>query len=70
LALPNHTTWKGFLVLMLALAWWSFTVVMEDLSLDLSAKIFVDKKSYFGMHRNTASLVSISHWHTLKGKSG
>jgi hypothetical protein len=31
---------KAFLVLMLALAWWSFAVVLEDLSLDLSAKIF------------------------------
>jgi PAS domain S-box-containing protein len=40
---------KAFLVLMLALAWWSFTVVMEDLSLDLSAKIFWIKMSYFGI---------------------
>jgi PAS domain S-box-containing protein len=43
---PIATT---FLVLMSALAWWSLTVVFEHASLDLSAKIFWVKMSYFGI---------------------
>jgi len=40
---------KTFLVLMFALAWWSLAVVMEHLSLDLPAKVFWMKMSYFGI---------------------
>jgi len=40
---------KTYLVLMLALAWWSFAVTLEHFSLDLSAKIFWIQMSYFGI---------------------
>ena len=41
---------RTFLALMLALAWWSFSVVMEHLSSsDLSLKIFWMKASYLGI---------------------
>ena len=40
---------KIYLVLMAALAWWSFAVVMEHFILELSAKIFWIKMSYFGI---------------------
>ena len=40
---------KTYLVLMAALAWWSFAVVMEHLSLELPAKIFWIQVSYFGI---------------------
>jgi len=40
---------KTYLVLMIALAWWSFSVVMEHSSLELSAKIFWGQMSYFGI---------------------
>ena len=36
-------------MLMAALAWWSFAVVMEHFILELSAKIFWIKMSYFGI---------------------
>ena len=45
----NSRLGKVFLVLMLALAWWSFAVVMEYLSVDLSTKVFWMKMSYFGI---------------------
>ena len=40
---------KTYLVLMAALAWWSFAVMMEHFSLALSAKIFWIQMSYFGI---------------------
>src|SRR5208283_5199903 len=40
---------KTYLVLMSALAWWSFAVAMEHFSLALSAKIFWIQMSYFGI---------------------
>jgi PAS domain S-box-containing protein len=38
-----------FLVLMSGLAWWSMAVVLEYLSLDLAAKIFWMKMTYWGI---------------------
>ncbi len=40
---------RTFLVLMLALSWWSVSAAMEHVSLDLSAKVFWVKASYFGV---------------------
>jgi PAS domain S-box-containing protein len=40
---------KIYLVLMAAIAWWSFAVVMELFILELSVKIFWIKMSYFGI---------------------
>jgi PAS domain S-box-containing protein len=40
---------KTFLVLLSALAWWSLTVVLEHVSLDLTAKSFWMKMSYWGI---------------------
>ena len=40
---------KTYLMLMLALAWWSFAVVIEHSSLELSAKLFLGQMSYFGI---------------------
>ena len=46
-----HSTSIGkiYLVLMAALAWWSFAAVMEHFIQGLSAKIFWIKMSYFGI---------------------
>jgi PAS domain S-box-containing protein len=45
----NDPLGKTFLLLMLALAWWSLAVVLEHLSIDLAAKTFWMKMSYLGI---------------------
>jgi signal transduction histidine kinase/PAS domain-containing protein len=45
----TNTLGKTYLGLMAVLACWSFAVVMEHFSLDLSAKVFWIKMAYFGI---------------------
>ena len=59
---------KTFLVLMLALAWWSLAVVMEHLSLDLPAKVFWIKMSYFGITAMPIAWLAFTLQYTDRGK--